>query len=147
MTKAEADLESFGPIVEDEDETKKLDLAAEVARLRLVVAQYQKLVERDQVHQKHYEMARKYVKTRETNLKPNEVLLFRDFVSQYNEKGTKVSALVFVIILASLNGVGLAIDYVDNFATAKCDSYFHAVALDFLLQRNDIFKKGTHLII
>ena len=83
----------------------------------------------------------------ETNLKPNDVLLFRDFVNQYNEQGSKISNLVFVIIRASPDGVGLVIDYVDNFAKAKCDSHFHAVALDYLLQRDDIFKNGTHLII
>jgi hypothetical protein len=99
LSTAEADLDSFGPF--EEDENQKLDLAAKVARLKLTVAQYHKLVERDQVHQKHYEMARKYVKNRETNLKPNEVLVFRDFVNQYNEKGTKVSNLVFVIIRAA----------------------------------------------
>ena len=124
-----------------------LKLSNAVLPLRQKVADEQKHVEIARVHQVHYETARKYVKTIEMNLSPGEVLIFRDFVNQYNEDKKKVNNLVFVIIRPSPDGVGNIIDYVDNFAQAKCDASFHAFALDFLFQRSDLFPPNTTVYI
>ena len=89
----------------------------------------------------------KYVKGIEYNLKPGQVLIYRDFVNQYNETGKKINNLIFVVIRPSPDGCGNIIDYVNNFAQAKCTSSFHATALDKLCQRADIFPPGTELYI
>ena len=80
------------------------------------------------------------------SIKP-EVLIFRDFVNQYNEDKKKVNNLVFVILRPAADGVGNTIDYVDNFAQAKCNSAYHATCLDFLFQREDLFPRGTTVFI
>jgi hypothetical protein len=56
--------------------------------LRTKVRDRQKQVNKCDVHEQHYKVARAYVKDIENNLTENEVLVFRDFVNQYNELGT-----------------------------------------------------------
>ena len=100
------------------------------------------------VHFKHYGMALKFVKGIEYNLQPNQVLIYRDFVNQYNEKGTKVNNLIFVVCKLSPDGDGNTIDYINNLASASCNSRFHASAFDrFFRERSDLVPPGTHLFI
>jgi hypothetical protein len=126
----------------------------EVSRLSSLVlplkqqrADLDKAVETARIHQKHYERARKHVKTIEDNLRPGEVLVYRDFVNQYNEDKKKINNLVFVVLRPDPNGVGNIIDYSDNIAQTKCTSHYHAYCLDFLFQRDDIFPAGTTVYI
>ena len=128
--------------------------AKELSRLSSLVlplkqkrAELEKKVETAQVHQRHYETARKHVKTIEENLKPGEVLIFRDFVNQYNEDKGKINNLVFVVLRPNPNGVGNISDYSDNIARTKCTSKYHAYCLDFLFQRDDLFPRGTTVYI
>ena len=128
--------------------------AAEVSRLsslvlplRQKVADLKKRVATADLHQIHYESARKYVKTIESNLKEGEVLLFRDFVNQYNENKKKINNLVVVIVRPSPDGIGNIIDYVDHIGQTKCDSVYHAACMELLFQRKDLFPRGTTVYI
>lgn len=153
LVKAEDELEKIEAALTVAEAADPVD-ATEVARLRKAVLPFRqkiaglrKSVDTARRHQEHYATARKYVKTIEMNLIPGEVLIFRDFVNQYSELGKKVNNLVFVILRPSPDGVGNMIDYVDNFAQAKCDASFHAFALDLLFQRSDLFPRNTKVYI
>ena len=122
-------------------------LASKILPLKQKQADLEKKVETATVHQRHYETARKHVKAIEDNLEPGQVLIFRDFVNQYNEDGKKINNLVFVVLRPDPNGVGNIIDYADNIAQTKCTSRYHAYCLDFLFQRDDIFPAGTTVFI
>ena len=74
--------------------------------LKQQIEDLRKLVETARVHQEHYEIARKHVKRIELNLVRGEVLIYRDFVNQYNEDKKKVNDLVFVILRPSPDGIG-----------------------------------------
>ena len=63
--------------------------ASRILPLKHKLADLEKKVETARVHQKHYEIARKHVKPIEDNLAPGQVLIFRDFVNQYNEDKKK----------------------------------------------------------
>ncbi len=115
---------------------------------RQAITKLQKDVDHATVHFKHYGMALKFVKGIEYNLQPNQVLIYRDFVNQYNEKGTKVNNLIFVVCKLSPDGDGNTIDYINNLASASCNSRFHASAFDrFFRERSDLVPPGTHLFI
>jgi hypothetical protein len=122
-------------------------LSSLVTPLRQRMAELDKLVDTAQRHQRNYETARKHVKAIEDNLKPGEVLIFRDFVNQYNEDKKKINNLVFVVLRPDPNGVGNIIDYSDNIAQTKCTAQYHAYCLDFLFQRDDLFPPGTTVYI
>ena len=129
----------------DKREVKRL--ADLVLPLKQKIVELDKLVENARVHQIHYETARKYVKTIEENLMPGQVLIYRDFVNQYNEDKKKINNLVFVIIRPSPDGIGNIYDYVDCIAHTKCDAKYHSHCLDHLFQREDIFPRGTTVYI
>ena len=78
---------------------------------------------------------------------PGQVLIYRDFVNQYNEDKKKIHNLVFVIIRPSPDGIGNIYDYVDCIAHTKCDAKYHSHCLDHLFQREDIFPRGTTVYI
>ena len=115
--------------------------------LRQKISKLEKAVEHARIHFIHYETALKYVKGIEYNLQTGQVLIYRDFVNQYSETGKKINNLIFVVIRPSPDGCGNIIDYVNNFAQAKCTSSFHATALDKLCQRADLLPPGTKLYI
>ena len=122
-------------------------LSNRVLPLKHKIRDLRKAVKTADDHQIHYETARKYVKTIESNLKKGEVLLYRDFVNQYNENGKKIYNLVVVIIRPSPDGIGNIIDYVDHLAQTKCDAVYHAACMDLLFQRTDLFPRGTKVYI
>ena len=126
---------------------KVSQLASRILPLKHKLADLEKKVETARVHQKHYEIARKHVKTIEDNLAPGQVLIFRDFVNQYNEDKKKINNLIFVVLRPHPSGVGNIIDYSDNIAQTKCTAQYHAYCLDFLFQRDDIFPPGTTVFI
>ena len=120
---------------------------AKIPLLRQKISKLEKAVEHARIHFIHYETALKYVKGIEYNLQTGQVLIYRDFVNQYSETGKKINNLIFVVIRPSPDGCGNFIDYVNNFAQAKCTSSFHATALDKLCQRADLLPPGTKLYI
>ena len=122
-------------------------LEAKIPLLRQKISKLEKAVEHARIHFVHYETALKYVKGIEYNLQTGQVLIYRDFVNQYSETGKKINNLIFVVIRPSPDGCGNIIDYVNNFAQAKCTSSFHATALDKLCQRADLLPPGTKLYI
>ena len=118
-----------------------------IAPKRLEILKLEKDVEHARIHFIHYKTALKYVKGIEYNLRPNQVLLYRDFVNQYSYKGKKINNLIFVVSRPSPTGEGNIIDYVNNVAEARRTSAFHAIALDRLLKRGDLTPPGTELFI
>jgi hypothetical protein len=127
---------------------------SEIARLtplitpkRVEILKLEKQVEHARIHFLHYKTALKYVKGIEYNLRPNQVLLYRDFVNQYSYKGKKVNNLIFVVNRPNPTGGRNLIDYVNNVAEASCTSAYHATALDRLLARGDLTPPGTELFI
>ena len=156
LKKMEADLEDAREKMRRELDEASISKAKEdVVRLEILIlpkrqaiTKLQKDVDHAVIHFKHYAMALKYVKGIEYNLKENQVLLYRDFVNQYNEKGKKVNNLIFVVCKLSPDGDGNTIDYINNVAGAKCNSRFHASALDrFFRERGDLVPPGTELFI
>jgi hypothetical protein len=126
---------------------KVAHLVSLITPKRVEILKLEKDVERARIHFIHYKTALKYVKGIEYNLRPNQVLLYRDFVNQYSYKGKKVNNLIFVVIRPNPNGEDNIIDYVNNVAESGCTSGFHATALDRLLQRGDLIPPDTELFI
>ena len=122
LKKMEADLEDAREKMRrDLDEASISKAKEDVVRLEILIlpkrqaiTKLQKDVDHAVIHFKHYAMALKYVKGIEYNLKENQVLLYRDFVNQYNEKGKKVNNLIFVVCKLSPDGDGNTIDYINN---------------------------------
>ena len=135
-------LEAAKAEVDGAKDVERLELL--IPPLRQKISKLEKAVEHARIHFIHYESA--LVKGIEYSLKPGQVLIYRDFVNQYSETGKKINNLIFVVIRPSPDGCGNIIDYVNNFAQARCTSSFHAT-LDKLCQRADLLPPGTELYI
>ena len=118
----------------------------------------QKKVDKYEIHLQQYEQCRPYVEKIISNLGENECLIFRDFVNQYNERGSKINNLVLVLI-ERIDEVTLR-SKISNFcsdvSSQSCDKDFVADVFEFhlapkgpngsgLLSRfNTIYISGDH---
>jgi GR25 family glycosyltransferase involved in LPS biosynthesis len=97
-------------------------------------------VDHYEVHLKQKEMNRKKVQEIQHHLKPNECLVFRDFVNSYNARGKKVLNMVLVVLYVLKEGQDppcvTVVHNVSDFdfdPNNKADRYFAMDVLDFHL--------------
>jgi hypothetical protein len=114
------------------DKSKQLD--AEYLQLQADASFLLQKVNFYHKHIEQYETARKQVKIIEKNLKPGEVLVYRDFVNQHSQD-FKCSNLVYVLLWRSEEGGVIHVQKVNNFctdpATSSCDAFYVRDVLNF----------------
>jgi hypothetical protein len=97
-------------------------------------------------HLEQYECQRKYADELQTNLKPGEAILMRDFVNSYNYKGKHVKNLVFVLLYREKEGGPLQELNLSNLCsdadTQQCDRFFYRDVLLFHLHATDDHHTG-----
>ena len=82
---------------QDQEATSK-HLRIKIRELMATGRELHKNVESYLRHLEQYKTCRKVIKEIEAGLKPNEAVMYRDFVAQYNCDGCKIANLVFVVI-------------------------------------------------
>lgn len=117
----------------------------EIARLRSLLADLEAAYTNTLRHEEQMKTQRAYILKREENLKAggSEVIVYEDFVAQYNLKGKKVANLVFVVIWKDSQG-HIQRKYIDNYCTdasKKQDSMFVEHVWQWHLRPNEIRHK------
>ena len=147
-------------VIKDRESTTRTDFADALSKFRSIRQDYSNYVR----HLEQYASCRSVVKQIESNLKPGEAVLYRDFVAQYMTGGSKLSNLVFVILWHSQAGGVHKYEHVMKFnhfcgdkTTRKQDAYYMADVWKWFLgdkgdgstflERNNIhtlFVSGDH---
>lgn len=126
----------------EEKQAKGTVTAKEVARLKGLLADYEPDYQNVLRHEEQMETQREYIIQREKELKPggSEVIVYEDFVAQYNLEGKKVANLVFVVIWRDEEG-NTQRKYIDNYCSdhsKKQDSMFVEHVWAWHLRPNEI---------
>lgn len=123
----------------------------ELAQLSTDFAAAEKKYKDTLLHEEQYKTQRRYLESREEALPPRSpgnfrVIVYEDFVSQYNKDGKKVNNLVFTIKWRDEQGI-LRHRYLDNFCsdrTKKADSFYVRKVWSYHLRTNEILHTLEH---
>ena len=117
----------------------RIDVAAKTLAVRLLTKEFDKFKR----HCIQYDTCRAVIKQIESNLKPGEAVLYRDFVAQYLTGGSKLSNLVFVVLWHDGDSQG-KFTHVMKFnhfcgddETRKQDAFYTADVWDWFLGNGD----------
>lgn len=121
----------LGRLELDESDAGYIEALREVRRTKFKVEEYA-------LHMMQYEYCRDNLKEIEENLKPGELLIWRDFVNQHTYQNAKVSNLVLVLMWRDSVGGPVYILKINNVCADKdtngTDSYFVADVFDNLFR-------------
>lgn len=118
---------------------KRKDLASGMERRQEGIRKYD-------MHVRQLEESRPRLDQIEKDLVPGQVLVFRDFVNQYNHRGKKINDLVLVLLWVEKPHGAIRVKVVHNFCadtdTQSCDTHFMQDVYRFHLGKADAHHSG-----